>query len=229
MDQQTALRQAKTTRRKLLRFCMCVGPLALFTSAITLAAEIPPRYINSVVALGSIAPVLTPGEPSPHPKWVTEGTGFFYGSLAKDDPDPAKKRYEVYLVTARHVVEGHVANPFSELSVRLNPKESSKEVQEFPVPYHPDSVPGNGPATWFFHPNKNIDVAIVNVNLQFLHDQGFEPDWFVNDQTAANIGKLKELEVSAGDSVFVLGFPMNLAGEQKNLCDRSPRCNCPDN
>jgi hypothetical protein len=38
-------------------------------------------------------------------QWVTFGTGFFYGALAHDDPDPAKRLYETYLVTAKHVVE----------------------------------------------------------------------------------------------------------------------------
>jgi hypothetical protein len=69
---------------------------------------------------------------------------------------------------------------------------------------------------WFFHPDSSIDIAVVQVNPNVLHDAVFEPGWFVGDQTAADINKLKTLEVSAGDGIFLLGWPLNLAGDQRN-------------
>jgi hypothetical protein len=98
------------------------------------------------------------------------------------------------------------------LSVRLNAKNPSSGVQEYSIPNHPAA----GEGTWFYHPDKNIDIAAVRVNWKFLQDNGFEPNFFANDQHVANTVKLKDLEITAGDGIFVLGFPMNLTGTQRN-------------
>jgi hypothetical protein len=36
---------------------------------------------------------------------VATGTGFFYGRLSKPDPDITKRQYDVFLVTAKHVLD----------------------------------------------------------------------------------------------------------------------------
>jgi S1-C subfamily serine protease len=195
-----------------LRATLCAAALAVCSAFGVHAAQVPPVFIDSVVALGYTASTSTHGEPT-HEVWFTEGTGFFYGYLVKPDADPTKRQYEIYLVTARHVVAEHAANQHADLNVRLNAKDVTKgKVQEFQIPSKPSPDQG----TWFFHPDKDIDVAAVRVNWDRLTSLGFQPGWFASDQAAADIGKLKELEVSAGDGIFILGFPMNLAGEQKN-------------
>jgi hypothetical protein len=80
------------------------------------AALLPPWFVDTVVALGGDQCVLDMAG-AQHCTWATEGTGFFYGYLKKDDPDPLKRQYSVYLVTARHVVADHPG----EMHVRLNP------------------------------------------------------------------------------------------------------------
>jgi hypothetical protein len=54
------------------------------------------------------------------------------------------------------------------------------------------------------------------VNLSLLSTQGFEANFFPNDTASADREKLTSLGASAGDGVFVLGFPMGLTGEQRN-------------
>ena len=49
-----------------------------------------------------------------------------------------------------------------------------------------------------------------------LREKGLQSSFFSSDVAVANRAKLKSLDVSAGDGVFVLGFPMNLAGVQRN-------------
>jgi hypothetical protein len=66
-------------------------------------ALLPPSMIDSVVALGAMVNTAPPGQP-PKIEWATLGTGFFYGYKVHDDPDVTKRQYEVYLVTAGHVV-----------------------------------------------------------------------------------------------------------------------------
>jgi hypothetical protein len=187
--------------------CIC---LTKYSSA----ATIPPTYIDSVVALGAMQPVLEGGRPVSPARlhWVPEGTGFFYGHLVIDDPDIAKRKYELFLVTAKHVVTGHTMAGLGNIIVRINPTTPASKVKEFEIPNQPK--PGEG--TWFYHDNQDVDLAIVRINPDFLHSNGIEPKFFASDVNVAGIDKISSLEISAGDGVFVLGFPMGLTGEQRN-------------
>src|SRR5258708_27587178 len=52
----------------------------------------------------------------------------------------------------------------------------------------------------------------VEIRAAYMPDAA----WFANDVFVADVAKLKALDVAAGDGVFVLGFPMGLAGMQRN-------------
>ena len=174
------------------------------------AALLPPVFINSVVALGTMQRVTDVGQP-PRLEWRTTGTGFFYGRTVQDDPDPLKRQYEIYLVTAKHVVQAFLSAN-NDLSARVNPKEPASQGREFAIANR--LQPGFG--TWFCHPDQTIDVAAVQVSLPFLKAQGIEPNFFAADQHVANRELLTKLEVEAGDGIFVLGFPMGLSGAQRS-------------
>jgi Trypsin-like peptidase domain len=194
------------------------------------AALLPKQYPDAVVALGSMKPVLLPGQPCTM-QWVTEGTGFLYGYLMKDDPDPKEREYGVYLVTNRHVIEGRAAELATSralgqppgvgpgcsatqtsttddfISVRMNPANSSLPGQEFDLPLK----------KWFVHPNRDIDIAAVLLNGPGLHARGVLDSFFRSDVDAANKAKLRSAGVVAGDGVFVLGFPvLNLPQTPRN-------------
>ena len=137
---------------------------ALCWPSLTSAALIPPFFLDNVVALGNEA--LRQSDPSQPPKleWVTVGTGFFYGYLAQDDPEAEKRKYQIFLVTAKHVVDEYrkaqQENPkLDDMRVRVNPKNSLSVAQEFPLP----SRPGANEATWFFHPNPSIDILPIRL------------------------------------------------------------------
>lgn len=55
-----------------------------------LADQIPPFFIDTVAALGRTE-VKAAGQ---NPEWITEASGFLYGYLIKDDPEPTKRSYE---------------------------------------------------------------------------------------------------------------------------------------
>jgi trypsin-like peptidase len=115
-------------------------------------------------------------------------------------------------VTAKHVVRRYIEEAHSDIRVRINPKERSTAIQEFSIPNNPNS----DERTWFYNPDDAIDIAIVRVNFQFLKALGYEPSFFQNDIAVMDKKGLVDSEVAAGDGVFVLGFPMNLAGAQRN-------------
>jgi S1-C subfamily serine protease len=166
---------------------------------------IPAFFLNCVVAIGSVTTALAPGAP-PHTQWQTTGTGFFYGYLVKDDEDIAKRQYEIYLVTARHVVANR-----QNLKVRVNPQAAGAAGQEFEIP----SNPASGGIGWFFHPNEGIDIAALRVEYNDLTER-FAVGFFAQDEHAISRSQMQDHETAAGDGVFVLGFPMGLAGQQRN-------------
>jgi hypothetical protein len=188
---------------------MGVGFL-LFASVPGRAALLPPLFVNSVVAIGAVVPVVEPGQ-ALRLEWKTVGTGFLYGYRVKNDPDVSQRRYEVYLVTARHVVQPFLMRN-QDLSVRLNPTDATSNVREFAVV----SRPPEGAETWFCHPVANVDVASVAINFNVVKEQGLEQAFVANDLHIAKREELSDLGVAAGDGVFVLGFPMGLSGIQRN-------------
>jgi len=170
------------------------------------AALLPPVYMDYVVAIGGIrhAPA---GQP-PHDEWATSGTGFLYGYCVHDDPDPAKRVYAVFLVTAKHVVNGHAGD----IVVRIN----SNQANSFPGQFTLASRDAAGHDLWFSPSDPGIDLALYPIPISQLKQMGFASGFFASDANAADSDRMKAIGVSAGDGVFVLGFPMNLGGEQKN-------------
>jgi Trypsin-like peptidase domain len=174
----------------------------------TRAALVPPYFFTTVVALGGmqLVPSAEAGKP-PAMKWVTEGTGFFYGYLVQDDPDQTKKKYAIFLVTAGHVVKEHPPNATGTIGVRIDTEDAAGKAQDFQIALN----------QWFFHPGApDIDLAAVPISTQLLKSLKLETGFFASDAHAFTKSQLSDAGVSAGDGVFVLGFPMGLAGENRN-------------
>jgi S1-C subfamily serine protease len=178
--------------------------LFLAFACTTYASLLPPSFVNAVAALGHTET----NRVSPnYGQWVTEASGFFYGYLVQDDPDPTKRQYEVYLITNRHVIANH-----NVISVRLNPTRTSDQGQVFPSPM----IDERGMPVWFTHKDANVDIAGARINWKLLQDRGIDVNFIPNDTQAADTKKMQDVGVSAGDGTFVVGFPMNLAGQQRN-------------
>jgi Trypsin-like peptidase domain len=119
--------------------------------------------------------------------------------------------YQVYLVTNRHVIQEHALVTNEPLSVRFNLKAEAR-VQEYDVPL----TDSQGNPIWHFNPNPAVDVAVVPINGKLLQDQGARFDYFRSDDGWLSRSKAKELGLSEGDGIFVLGFPMGLVGEPQD-------------
>jgi S1-C subfamily serine protease len=181
----------KRTLKMLLACSLTFTALALTT----LAAKIPPFFVDCVVALGR--------EDGTPPKWATEASGFLYGVPADQETDPAKHQYSVYLVTNRHVLENH-----AQITLRLNSQKETNPVREFTL-FLKNS---DGTDLWVSHPNPLIDVSVVHLNGAYLREQGLQSSFFSADLHVADKAKMQEIGTSIGDEVFVLGFPMGISG-----------------
>lgn len=121
-------------------------------------------------------------------------------------PD-GKKSYRVFLVTNRHVFENE-----RKAFVRFNP-EGSDPARE----YNLDLIDNVGTRLWLPHPDKEVDVAVIGINVALLREHSIKFAWFRNDQHALDRKGAASKGVSEGDSVFVLGFPLGLVGEGRNF------------
>ena len=119
-------------------------------------------------------------------------TGFLYGYFADKD-NSGKRQYYPFLVTNRHVIQG--AN---DLLVRLNGRQS-------PVIWRPKF--------WSTHPDPKVDVAIAPLNLE-SNEAG--RSWFRNNSHLYFRDELQKVGFMEGDEVYTLGFPLGLAGDERN-------------
>ena len=74
----------------------------------------------------------------------------------------------------------------------------------------------DGSNSWIVHPNPDADVAVLSINPRLLEADGIEFQFFASDVNTFTLDQAREIEVSEGDGVFVLGFPLGEAGEERN-------------
>ena len=111
--------------------------------------------------------------------------------------------YSLYLVTNRHVLANH-----QKIDVRFNALKSSDLVKEVSIGLKDN----NGNELWVSHSDPVIDISVVHLNPKWLEEHGLQSSFFANDLHAADRAKMKDLGLSVGDQVFVLGFPMGITG-----------------
>lgn len=155
---------------------------------------IPDIFLDTVVALGV---------PDPNGSIKFTATGFLYGYPVEKN-EKGIQQYWRFMVTNRHVIADA-----TELWVRFNgPMGASPE--SYPLPIGNSTLATH----WTFHPDPDVDVAVLlieaigeplDVNLSFLYG-----DYL------ASLEKLKQGKFSEGNEVFVLGYPMGLAGKEQN-------------
>lgn len=157
-------------------------------------ALIPPFYIDCVAAIGTIIDGKT--------HWL--GTGFLYGEFV-EKIDDSSSRYYVFLVTNKHVIANH-----DSIVVRFNPQ-NDQAAKDYPLPLK-DST---NHYTWTGHPDPEIDVAVILVNVNHLREENMKFDYFKSDQNIALVPELIANGSSEGDFIFVLGFPMGIVSKER--------------
>lgn len=158
-------------------------------------ALIPPAFLDCVVAIGA-------KKQNNEKAWI--GTGFLFGKYLKTNADQTKQ-YRIYLVTNKHVINGQ-----KDILLRFNPQtdQSSKDYEISLV------NASTGKPIWTGHSNPTIDVAVLEVNPQFLKDEGMKFDFFRSDDWVINKSKMKT-DITEGDFIYVLGFPMGMVDKDR--------------
>ena len=162
-------------------------------------ALIPPIFLNTTVALGG---------PSEDGTIQYFATGFIYGFPSGETDETGSKRYWLFLITNKHVLE-RATKRFTMFHARFNrPMGSGANIYQIPL------KEVDGSTRWAVHPD--ADVAVVRISSSRLHTDEIEFSWFAADDHALTLEQAQNSEVSEGDGVFILGFPLGEAGDERN-------------
>ena len=164
-------------------------------------ALIPPSFLNTVVALGG---------PAQDGSMQYTATGFLYGHPTGDTNEDGQPTYRLFLVTNRHVLEKASMNS-TELHARFN-RSMGVDANIYTIPLKET----DGSASWIVHPRPDADIAVITINHNRLQDDGIQFSFFPGDQATVTLDQAREIEVSEGDGIFVLGFPLGEAGKERN-------------
>jgi len=154
-------------------------------------ALLPPFFLHTVAAIGV-------GDDPTTRVWV--GTGFLFGKLIKPPREEDEKSWQIWLITNKHVLAG-----WKHIYVKFN-----SAVDPRSTDYRVTLVARNGKPRWVGHPKGSTDVAAISVPVSVLREEKRLFEYFKSEQHIATREMLRENEITEGDRVFVLGFPMGL-------------------
>lgn len=166
---------------------------------------IPPHYLNSVVSIE-----IENKEINGSMQKISIATGFLIGKQTGESNDKGPL-YRLFIVTNRHVFQNQKTKVFQKhVFFRFNTLDNKSHYFKVNL-LKDDDIP-----LWFMHENENVDLAVLpisatainnsKINYYFFCDNDI---FFAKDFTTKNI--------STGDGLFVLGFPMSINGKVRNF------------
>ena len=164
-------------------------------------AVLHPFFLDTVVALGA---------PNEDRTINYTATGFLYGYPSGEFDSEGKQQYWIFLVTNRHVYDGAISRR-EPIHVRFN-QVAGTSAKVYPFALQDDE----GRDLWIVHPNDDIDVAVSLINVGSLIPDEINYSFVESDNHSAKLDESYREDINEGDGVFVIGFPMGLAGEERN-------------
>lgn len=135
---------------------------------------------------------------NPQAPLIPFGTGFFLG--VKNESD--NTLYNVYFVTAKHVLQGADGKYCPEIILRVNTHNNDSQLI---------SVLTNN-IKIHEHPDKDVDIALFDC----LPDQQLIDFKFIPDHLIAHKDLIEQHEISEGDDVFFTGLFTSHIGQKRN-------------
>lgn len=123
------------------------------------------------------------------------GSAFFLGT--EIDGGQAT---DVFLVTAKHVIEGIRKLGLLDVHIRANRTDGQSVWEKYAI------------SEWDIHPDPSVDVAILQIGVPQAWDHLVIPL-----SMCATRQKLQEHEVGLGDEVFIVGLFRHHFGTQRNI------------
>jgi len=169
-------------------------------------ALIPPAYLNSVISIG-----VEKRDEKGQPVFRSTATGFLVGKPIGEKNAEGQQSFRLFVVTNRHVFyNDKTKQHLSEVLFRFNTTDNKSH--HFKV----NLLNAEGKPIWSMHNNEKVDLAVLPINAQAITDANIDFYFFrENDLFFAKDFNTKN--VSTGDGLFVLGFPMSISGKAKNF------------
>lgn len=165
---------------------------------------IPPHYLNSVVSIE-----IEGKDELGKPKKLSVATGFLIGK-ATGDVTAEGPQYIPFLVTNRHVFfDKRNQKNVPEVFLRFNTLDDSSHYFKVPL-LNKDGIP-----IWHKHQDDRVDLAVLPINASTIKESNIEY-YFFQDHDLLNARDFHAQNISTGDGLFVLGFPMSISGKTKN-------------
>jgi len=129
---------------------------------------------------------------------LPNGTGFFMGVRNETD----NNIFNVYFVTAKHVLQDEQGNYFPEITLRLNTLNGDSQLIKIDLTK----------TKIFTHSDKDVDIAVFNC----LPDQKTFDFRFIQNDLIATKELIKTHEIREGDEVFFTGLFTAHIGQKRN-------------
>ncbi len=115
----------------------------------------------------------------------------------------------LYLVTNKHVIENQ-KKILIEFTEKDNKKTKRVEVELYK----------NGIMNYSVHPKKNIDIAAIHINGQYLKAYNMTTDYFDIYDAALSTKEMEDNALGEGTFIYSLGYPLGLADKEikKPIC-----------
>lgn len=169
-------------------------------------ALIPPVYLNSVISIG----VEKKNEKN-EPVFMSLATGFLVGKPIGEKNDKGEQSFRLFVVTNRHVFYNDKTKQFvKEVLFRFNTTDNKSHHFKVSLLDEKDNP------IWSKHANEKVDLAVLPINASAISDAKVD-FYFFRENDLFFAKDFGSKNVSTGDGLFVLGFPMSISGKSKNF------------
>lgn len=169
-------------------------------------ALIPPAFLNSVVSIG----VETKNDKG-EAVFKSLATGFLIGKAVGEKNAEGQQSFRLFLVTNRHVFYNPKTKQYvKQVLFRFNTTESKSH--HFKV----GLLDVKGAPTWSAHSDEKVDLAVLPINPQAMNEAKID-FYFFKEGELFFAKDFATKNISTGDGLFVLGFPMSISGKAKNF------------
>lgn len=166
---------------------------------------IPPGYLNSVVSIE----VEIRNDNGALQK-TSIATGFLVGKPTGES-DAVGPLFKIFIVTNRHVYQNPKTKEYlPEVFFRFNTQDDKSH-------YFKVSLLGaNRSPIWFTHQDARVDLAVLPINATAITDAKINY-YFYSGKDLFYAKDFSKINISTGDGLFVLGFPMSISGRARNF------------
>jgi S1-C subfamily serine protease len=169
-------------------------------------ALIPPAYLNSVISIG-VEQKNELGEPV----FKSLATGFLIGHPVSEKNEQGQQSFKLFVITNRHVFYDEKKKEYvKEVLFRFNTTE--KKSHHFKV----DLLNDDKTPKWSMHSNPKVDLAVLPINANAIQEAKVD-FYFFSGKDLFFAKDFGTKNISTGDGLFVLGFPMSISGKARNF------------